>query len=286
MEATSKGLRIAGGLSGTALKTIALALMVLDHIHEFFSFTGYIPQWFSMLGRLAAPLFLFCLVEGFAHTHNRKRYFFKVYLLSVGMNGLLFFIMYARILVRPDGFIPMNGMMTAFAVLMMVWQGIDWLEQKKWGWGLAAAILPLIWPFLVAQLFLHFPNHHTLLGLVEYTIIPTWNTNPDAYIGTILSGLVLYLFRRRRVLQVFLFAAVNFLFSFVYLGSALSGLPDFHWSQMFTDYYEWYGIFAAGLMLCYNGQRGKGYQQFFYIFYPAHIYLLYALSWGLCLLLK
>ena len=40
----------AKGLSDTALKEIALALMVLDHIHYFFSFTGAVPEWFSMLG--------------------------------------------------------------------------------------------------------------------------------------------------------------------------------------------------------------------------------------------
>ena len=52
------------GLDGTQLKTIALVLMVLDHIHYFFEFTGCIPTVFSMLGRLSAPLFLFCTVEG------------------------------------------------------------------------------------------------------------------------------------------------------------------------------------------------------------------------------
>ena len=31
------------GLDGTQLKTIALVLMVLDHIHYFFEFTGCIP---------------------------------------------------------------------------------------------------------------------------------------------------------------------------------------------------------------------------------------------------
>ena len=53
------------GLTGTALKTIALVLMVMDHIHCFFEFTGVVPEWFSMLARLSAPLFLFCTVEGF-----------------------------------------------------------------------------------------------------------------------------------------------------------------------------------------------------------------------------
>ena len=51
----------ARGLSETGLKWIALVTMVLDHIHYFFSFTGCVPEWFSMVGRLGAPLFLFCL---------------------------------------------------------------------------------------------------------------------------------------------------------------------------------------------------------------------------------
>ena len=55
LQATHKG------LSGTALKTIALVLMLMDHIHYFFEFTGCIPEWFSMLARLSAPLFLFCM---------------------------------------------------------------------------------------------------------------------------------------------------------------------------------------------------------------------------------
>ena len=63
----------AKGLSSTALKEIALALMLLDHIHYFFAFTGAVPEWFSMLGRVSAPLFLFCTVEGFAHTPARCR---------------------------------------------------------------------------------------------------------------------------------------------------------------------------------------------------------------------
>ena len=44
--------KLKNGLDGTQLKTIALVLMVLDHIHYFFEFTGCIPTVFSMLGRL------------------------------------------------------------------------------------------------------------------------------------------------------------------------------------------------------------------------------------------
>ena len=57
--------------------------------------------------------------------------------------------------------------------------------------------------------------------------------------------------------------------------------PGFVWTQMFTDYYEWFGVGAVVLMLLYNGRRGSGHKQLFYWFYPAHIYLLYGAS---CLL--
>lgn len=41
------------GLSGLDLKCLAMVLMVLDHLHYFFEFTGRIPLFFSQLGRLS-----------------------------------------------------------------------------------------------------------------------------------------------------------------------------------------------------------------------------------------
>lgn len=80
-------------LTGFQLKYIALITMVFDHIHYFFDYTGKIPIWFTMIGRLAAPLFLFSVIEGFVHTHNRKKYFLKIYALAILM-GLIQFGFY------------------------------------------------------------------------------------------------------------------------------------------------------------------------------------------------
>lgn len=284
---TTHTLKPSAGLTETGLKWIALVTMVLDHIHYFFGFTGAVPEWFSMAGRVSAPLFLFCLVEGFTHTHSRKKYFAKVYVLSAAMSALLFFMAFGGILVRPDGFYPGNGMMTTFAVLMVIWQGIDWLERRRFGRGLAAVLIPLAWPILANLLSVAFPALATPLGFAAYSVLPTWGTTGDSSGPVLVMGLVLYLFRRRRKVQVAAFSVYYVLYGVVYMGLVVSSvMPDFAWWQLFTRYYEIYGILAAPLMLWYNGQRGRGHKALFYAFYPAHIYLLYALSWGLYLLLN
>ncbi len=266
------------GLSSTGLKWIALGLMVLDHIHYMFAYTGLIPEWFSMAGRLSAPLFLFCLAEGFAHTHDRRKYFIKVYLIHLLMSGLLFLMMTGLVPVRPDGFYPMNGMMTSFSILMVVFQGMDWLGERRWGPGLAAVILPLAWPVLASMLMGMVPALQMPLSVLGYTFLPMWNSNPDAGIGTILTGILLYGFRKNRRVQAGVFAGFTVLYYFLYPLLVFSQSPEFHWTMMFTTAYEWYGALAALLMLCYNGERGRGPKRFFYVFYPAHVYILYALS--------
>ena len=266
------------GLSSSELKWIALVLMVLDHIHYMFAYTGLIPEWFSMAGRLSAPLFLFCLAEGFAHTHDRRKYFIKVYLIHLLMSGLLFLMMTGLVPVRPDGFYPMNGMMTSFSILMVVFQGMDWLGERRWGPGLAAVILPLAWPVLASMLMGMAPALQMPLSVLGYTFLPMWNSNPDAGIGTILTGILLYGFRKNRRVQAGVFAGFTVLYYFLYPLLVFSQSPEFHWTMMFTTAYEWYGALAALLMLCYNGERGRGPKRFFYVFYPAHDYILYALS--------
>lgn len=274
------------GLSGTAIKLIALVCMVFDHIHYFFGFTGLIPEAFSMIGRIAAPLFMFCLVEGFTHTHDRARFFLRIYAIAAVMSALLFFMRFGRFLVRPDGFFPMNGMMTTFAILIVIWQGIDWIGQRRYLKGALAVVLPVLWPFALTGIVRSFPALNLPLSLVGTCVLPMWNwLSPDTSMSAMLAGIVLYLFRRNRRLQVLAFAAETMLFDFVRLYLVLSQTPGFAVSQMFTDYYEWYGVLAAIPMLCYNGQRGRGYKRLFYVFYPAHVYGLYALSWGLYLLI-
>ena len=49
-QSTAKPSPAPKGLSGFALKYLAMALMVLDHIEYFFAYTGKVPLLFSQLG--------------------------------------------------------------------------------------------------------------------------------------------------------------------------------------------------------------------------------------------
>ena len=65
------------------LKWVALVLMLLDHLGEFFPQS--VPLWFRWLGRMSAPLFLFCLAQGLEKTRSRPRYLKRLWTGSVVM---------------------------------------------------------------------------------------------------------------------------------------------------------------------------------------------------------
>ena len=62
-------------LDGTMLKIIAMVSMVFDHVGDMF-FPGV--MWPRMIGRLAMPLFSFCIAEGYIHTKDRKKYILRL----------------------------------------------------------------------------------------------------------------------------------------------------------------------------------------------------------------
>ena len=264
-------------LSGFQLKYIALITMVFDHIHYFFDYTGKIPIWFTMIGRLAAPLFLFTVIEGFIHTRNRKKYFLKIYVLAILMGLIQFgFYNFLHPLVRPDGFFPKNMMLSSFAILLVALQGIAWIQEKKYLKGIPTLLFPLMLPWLMLLLYLSGqdkPIFTLFINLLNYTVLPTHTSISDGGTWLLLTGIAMYLCHKNLKKEVLAFVTVSLVW--VLMGIVLSR-PSFH--DLMFKYIEWMEIFAAPLMLCYNGQRGKGSKYLFYVFYPTHIYLLYALS--------
>lgn len=225
------------GLSGTQLKFIGLLMMVLDHIHYFFEFTGVIPEWFSMLGRLGAPLFLFCTVEGFAHTHDRKRYFLRIWAIGAGMAALEFFMIYAKAFRRGDGFYPANAIFQDFVLLCIVWQGIDWIREKKYGKGILAIAAVVLWPYAFVGFLLLFPQVQqmpiasSVLAFVITSPLPMWTSITDGSWGYLLGGVLLYLFRNHRKIQLAAWSLNAFLWDFLYVYLAMRSQPGLHFRR-------------------------------------------------------
>lgn len=71
-------------LSGSALKIIAVLSMVADHCAYYLLEHGaLLYELMRCVGRIAFPVFAFLIAEGFAHTHNRSRYFLTLLAFAV-----------------------------------------------------------------------------------------------------------------------------------------------------------------------------------------------------------
>lgn len=73
------------GINSNTLKLIALICMIVDHIGYYMYFEmGTISNiTLRSIGRLAMPIFVFLLVQGFFHTKNLKKYILRMFCLAV-----------------------------------------------------------------------------------------------------------------------------------------------------------------------------------------------------------
>ena len=130
-------------LSASALKVLALITMLLDHMAYYLS----LPEPLRWVGRLAAPIFLFFVVEGFTHTRSYRRYLLRVYALAAAMgitNAVL--AQFAGGL-RRDGITPTNSICAAFFLLLVILQGLKRIEQRRWD-GVLLIVGPFALPLL------------------------------------------------------------------------------------------------------------------------------------------
>ncbi len=80
MTSTEKSLDKLRFIDGTVLKLIAMITMLLDHVGDSF-YPG--NTWMRAIGRMAMPIFAFCVSEGFRYTHSRKNYLLRMLFFGV-----------------------------------------------------------------------------------------------------------------------------------------------------------------------------------------------------------
>lgn len=71
-------------LNANKLKIFAIAVMLVDHIGSYFVSRIAPTPYYIMrsIGRLAMPIFLFLIVQGFFYTRNLKWYIFRIFCLA------------------------------------------------------------------------------------------------------------------------------------------------------------------------------------------------------------
>lgn len=76
------------GLSGNALKVIAIVAMTIDHlawmgIETYVQAETPLQIFLHSIGRLTAPIMFFFVAEGYHYTHNYRRYLGRLFMLAV-----------------------------------------------------------------------------------------------------------------------------------------------------------------------------------------------------------
>ncbi len=218
-------------LDGTMLKIIAMISMVLDHVGDVF-FPDAV--WMRAAGRIAMPLFAFCVAEGYHYTKDKIKYMRRL-----GAFALISEVPFDLAFSRKIDFSHQNIMLSfliAVAALMLydaIQDGIGPFSGLKQAMRKAAGIAAVILMSILS-----------LILKCDYTIFA--------------------------VISVFLF--------YVLRGKPFpipqAGGVAFLAATRTMGYYAFTGLSLIPLLL-YNGKRGKGLKWLFYVFYPAHLLLIY-----------
>ena len=216
--------------SGAQLKYLAFISMLIDHVNNAIvtpmldggGFLLYLSNIFSILGRIAFPIFIFFIVEGFFKTSNRKKYLITLLIFGV-ISEVPFDMFTSKTFFDPHW----NNMMFTLALCLITIWIIDSIKNKldnKVLWYVISIIIVILFGFLAMQLSLDYDYH------------------------AIVVAYLFYIFYDKPI-----------------LGAGLGYLSIIK---------ELYSFLGFAMTLTYNGERGRQYKWFNYLFYPVHILIL------------
>ncbi|MDF7682484.1 TraX family protein [Lactobacillus sp. ESL0679] len=247
------------GLTTFDLKVIGVILMVVDHVHQMFYPLGA-PNWLDWFGRPVATIFFFTSVVGFSHTHDKKKYMERLYISMVLMSLVTWLL---EKTVHFEQVVLINNIFRDLFIGTMFMAGVDQFVAAKNGNKARHISLGILWvaiPFIfsvITTMIVGAQSVPLLIKQIAVGIFPAILLAENNIMVLLIP--LLYLFRNNKKIQCLLIAITALLYG-------LSGST------------QWLMIFAIIPIWLYNGQKGPGMKYFFYIFYPAHIAVLYWLA--------
>jgi len=231
------------GLSGSTLKIIAMATMLIDHIgaavllrylldirSRITDIDGYnrlviLYQALRGIGRIAFPIYCFLLVEGFQKTRDLKKYILRLGIFAV-IAEVPFDLCFTS---RAFSLSHQSVMLTLLVGVLTMW-AVSLLERHVANRFLLVSCTAAV----------------TALGAAAAELMNT----DYGYMG-VLCIMTLYVLRRVKWMQI------------------AGGCLVFLW--------EIWAPLAFIPIWFYNGKRGLKLKYLFYLFYPLHLLLLYLL---------
>lgn len=260
------------GLSATALKIIALIIMTIDHVGAFcprIPAVAPVVTQLRIIGRIAAPIFLFCAAESLRHTRDKRLYLKRLYLAAVCV-GLLHALMGQLLGYSFSNiFHSFDWLAALVIVLEEIRSGINAKEYKRaLGYFLGFGLL-VTFSFLVDELMLRLDFQYSYL---LRNVVGAFISSPlrvEYSLGFIVLGAIWYY-----VPGKYPRCAMLFVLCILCAFNVFQGIRAM---QMFTGV-QWGMLGAIPLILLYNGKRGRGCKWLFYIYYPSHAWLLALIS--------
>lgn len=245
-------------MSAFLLRLIACVAMLLDHI-------GFVTgnMFLRAIGRIAFPIFVYLICNGFRHTSCRWRYALRLAIFAL-VSQIPFSLLCSNTLTYQTG----NVFFTLLAALLCIW-GTDLLRQNKIGKWLCW--LPVV----------------LLCGLYKIG----WLQSDYGGRGIALA-MIFYLFDGKKWWQCLLVAALSLIAVFynqltsVAVTLLLDGTFVFPALSRW-DLWQLFSLAALPLIFLYNGKRGpqpknrfvaKLTQLGFYLFYPLHMLILWLIA--------
>lgn len=233
-------------LSASALKVIAMACMLCDHIWATVA-PGYEETlWLTMVGRLAFPIFAFQIVEGFSRTYNARAYTKRLFWMAV-ISEIPFNLISGGGVIWP---LHQNVLFTFWLSLLILGRLKRCRERDNLYYILNVAIFSLIGYVLGNLLFLDYYGYGVLMVILFYVC----RDLPYGWVGEL----------------------VGMVYINVHLMKGLLIPIEIAGGEVFLPL-QGLAVLALIPIWLYSGEKGRYYKvirPLCYAFYPAHILIL------------
>ncbi len=236
-------------LNSNELKLVAIVAMTVDHI-AWAMFDGYptapLPIFMHIIGRLTCPIMCYFIAEGYHYTKNINKYTFRLFAFA--------FVSHFAYIFASNAFVD-------FKSFIPFYYG-DFLNQTSVMWSLAWGLvmlriadskkIKLICKVLLVILIciITLPSDWSCIASLCIMAIGTNRGNFKKQMAWMIFYVALY--------SLVYFFAIDKVYGVLQMGV----------------------IFSIPIIAMYNGSRGKNekinkfMKWFFYIFYPAHLFVI------------